>query len=167
MSYVGVLENVAGFNVFFQVNCKMPMDALRSFLPGVPLRVGRSTRTEPWRLLESQEVSVFSWRGLPVLVAQFTTLIWQLSFDGKQTLCGTLMAVAVQLKKKAQAKYVPCFFFFFFFFVFLSVCLYAQGCFLTSCVNIGERKHQTRKQSGKQTFTSGWLLMQKLGVALI
>jgi hypothetical protein len=62
MSYVGVLENVAGFNVFFQVNCKMPMDALRSFLPGVPLRVGRSTRTEPWRLLESQEVSVFSWR---------------------------------------------------------------------------------------------------------
>lgn len=111
MSYVGVLENVAGFNVFFQVNCKMPMDALRSFLPGVPLRVGRSTRTEPWRLLESQEVSVFSWRGLPVLVAQFTTLIWQLSFDEKQGVCGTLMAVALKLKQEAQAKYFALFFF--------------------------------------------------------
>lgn len=44
LSYIGVLENVAGFNVFFQVNCHMGMHEVLSFMHDVPLHLPRSQR---------------------------------------------------------------------------------------------------------------------------
>eukprot|EP00961_Rhodomonas_salina_P295522 3935538-Rhodomonas_salina.1 len=43
-AYIGVLQNVSGFNVFFQVNCRMPVDTLLSFLPDISFRVPRRAR---------------------------------------------------------------------------------------------------------------------------
>lgn len=46
LSYVGVVENVGGFNVFFQCNCSMALKDVVRFLGGVSARV-------PWRVRSS------------------------------------------------------------------------------------------------------------------
>lgn len=55
LSYVGVLQNVCGFNVFFQVNASLPMTSLVSFFPGTAIRYPHSLRAarrlNPYNLL--------------------------------------------------------------------------------------------------------------------
>lgn len=44
ISYAGVIRDVAGFNVFFQVNCHMPVQHVYGFLHGLEMRITHEQR---------------------------------------------------------------------------------------------------------------------------